>query len=100
MQAVDFIKKSAAQNSIDLTESPSHAGSETLRNGLITKLSTESVRPCRHANKPQADGGSVDNRRAFAVYGPEDFLVFHHCCRGLANLAIARLFGHRTRVGH
>jgi hypothetical protein len=37
--------------------------------------------------------GSVDNRRAFAVYGPEDFLVFHHSCCGLADLAAARLFG-------
>ncbi len=44
--------------------------------------------------------GSVDNRRAFAVYGPEDFLVFHHSCRGLANLALARLFSHCARAGY
>ena len=57
VQAVDFIKKSAAQNSIDLMGGPSHAGPELLRIGLVTKLSTESVRLCLHANKPRGDGG-------------------------------------------
>ena len=57
MQALDFIEKSAAQNSVDLMEGPSHAGPELLRIGLVTKLSTESVRLCLHANKRRGDGG-------------------------------------------
>ena len=51
------IQKTAAQNSVDLMESPRHAGWNRLPNGLITKLSTESVRLCLQVNKPSGDGG-------------------------------------------
>ena len=68
---------------------------------LATKLSTDSVRRrlqrMRVANPSRR---SVDNRRAFAAHGTEDILVFDHSCRGLADLAVARLFGAGACAGH